>query len=275
MNYSYEELRNLTVNILSKETFYGEHVNQLSKLFRVIDQHLLDEKRRQNPDVSIPNGPSGRNVIDNDDSEAITEIFWDLFRQGIITPGINASENGFPWFRVSTFGKKLLKNDDTYFFHDVTSFESILKKEIPKIDDVTMLYLKESMQAYRVGCYLSSTVMLGVATENTFNLLVDTVEQNPVHAVAYKNVFKERMLLSKIKKYKAVLNNDLASLPSTIKEDLETHFDGILSIIRNSRNEAGHPTGKIPSREQCYVLLNLFVPHGKKMYQLTEHFKGP
>jgi hypothetical protein len=56
-----------------------------------------------------------------------------------------------------------------------------------------------------------------------------------------------------------------------IKEDLDTHFAGILSVIRTFRNQSGHPTGRIIDREQAYVLLQLFIPHCRKMYQLRDH----
>ena len=32
------------------------------------------------------------------------------------------------------------------------------------------------------------------------------------------------------------------------------------------------PTGKIIDREQSYVLLQLFIPYCKKMYQLMDHY---
>jgi len=57
-----------------------------------------------------------------------------------------------------------------------------------------------------------------------------------------------------------------------VKEDLDTNFSGILSIIRNFRNQSGHPSGKIIDREQAYILLQLFPPYCKKMYQLMDFY---
>lgn len=66
---------------------------------------------------------------------------------------------------------------------------------------------------------------------------------------------------------------DSQPLPSEVREDLDTRFTGIQWVIRESRNEAGHPTGKILDREMAYVLLNLFPSYCKKMYQLMGHYK--
>lgn len=46
---------------------------------------------------------------------------------------------------------------------------------------------------------------------------------------------------------------------------------GVVSIVRTFRNESAHPTGKIIDREQAYVLLCLFIPYCRKMYQLMQH----
>jgi hypothetical protein len=39
------------------------------------------------------------------DRDTLLEIFWDLFRQGIITLGLNDNNPQWPWFRLSRFGE--------------------------------------------------------------------------------------------------------------------------------------------------------------------------
>ena len=131
------------------------------------------------------------------------------------------------------------------------------------------------MQSFKSGCLLAATVMLGVAAEHTFLLLLDTIEGNPAHALTYKKALSEKTLLQKAEKFRKIIEPKISTLPSEIREDLDTHFAGILSVIRTFRNQSGHPTGKIMSREQVYVLLNLFVLYCKKMYQLKSYFAAP
>ena len=173
----------------------------------------------------------------------------------------------------ASFGAHQIVNQEAYFFHDVTSYENVIKTEVPDVDSTTLVYLKEAMQAFKSGCILSSTVMLGVATEHTFLLLIETINANPTHAPTYASVNNQRGILHKVNKFKNILDQQFGSLPSHIKEDLDTNFAGILSIIRNFRNQSGHPSGKIINREQNYILLNLFVPYCKKMYQLRDHYQ--
>jgi hypothetical protein len=86
-------------------------------------------------------------------------------------------------------------------------------------------------------------------------------------------VSKERSILPKLNKFKQILDQHKGDLSSEIREDLDTNFLSIIAIIRNFRNESGHPSGKIISREQCYILLQLFVPYCKKIYHLKKFFE--
>ena len=164
---------------------------------------------------------------------------------------------------------------EVYFFHDVSSYEAAIRREVPTVDVTTLLYLKEAMQAFQAGCMLSSTVMLGVSAECAFELLLEQLEVHSTHKSTFSSVFKKRGLLSlsRFDKFQAEIKSLAKELPAGIKEDLDTHLAGILSVIRTYRNESGHPTGKIIDREQTFVLLQLFISYYKKLYQIRDHFK--
>ena len=132
-------------------------------------------------------GPS----LSANDRGRFLEVFWTLFREGIITLGLNDADREFPFFRVTEFGGRIVAHQQAYFFHDVSSYERLLRSEIPAIDDTTLLYLKEAMQSFRTGCILASTVMLGVATEHTFLLLVETIERSVAHSATFASVATE------------------------------------------------------------------------------------
>lgn len=274
MAHSYEEIRSVVIDILAGREKGSYEPSQYANLLHCVG----DVFERRDPPTPQQGRTrtfnlSGSNAnLDSYDREIFLEVFWDLFRQGIITLGLNDSNREFPFFRVSSHGKRILENQESYFFHDVSTYEQLIRNEIPNIDDVTMIYLKEAMQAFRVGCVLSSTVMLGVSTEHTFDLLIEKINSNPTHAPTYQPVNTQWGALRRVNTFKAILDTQLNTLSRDIKEDLDTHFAGILSVIRNFRNQSGHPSGHIIDREQCYVLLQLFIPYGRKMYQLMDHF---
>jgi hypothetical protein len=269
MPHSYEELRSAAFDVLSGRTPTRFEPSQYQHL-KIGVARALEERGLQEARSHLPY--PGDNALDSADANIFMELFWDLFRQGIISLGMNDANPEFPWFHVTSLGRHILAGENPYFIHDVSGFEARLRREIPKIDEVTLLYLKEALQDFRSGCVLSATVMLGVATEHTFLLLIEVIERNAEHADKFASVGKERTLLSKANRFRQTLDRNQGVLPREVKEDLDTNFAGILSIIRNFRNDSGHPSGKIIDREQAYVLLELFPAYARKMYQLMDFF---
>jgi len=266
MAHSYEEIKKVAIELLAGHERPNYSLTQYEH-FRLSVGGVFDRREGIEGDPQHP-------PLDREDNENFLEVFWDLFRQGIITLGMDNSNREFPFFKVTSFGKKILENQSGYFFHDVSSYENVIKSEIPSINETTLLYLKEAMQSFRSGCLLSASVMLGVATEHTFELLLESTQENPDWAEKFSRAVNERWALRRINKFKEVLEENIRDIPREIKEDLDTNFAGIISVIRNFRNESGHPTGKIVSREQAFVLLQLFIPYCKKLYALMDFFKN-
>ncbi|HEX5719700.1 MAG TPA: hypothetical protein VF179_26325 [Thermoanaerobaculia bacterium] len=237
--------------------------------YRSLEQAVAEEFQ-QRGESSGMRSLMGGEVLSPKDSDLLLEIFWDLFRQGIITLGLDSANPAFPFFRVSGFGRQVLANQDPYFFHDLKSYEAIVNQRIPGIDKTTLLYMKEAMQAFLSGCLLSSSVMLGVAIEDAFEGLIEAVDANPKTQQIFKSLQKERTILRRFNRFQSILENHLDLLSQATREDLSTNFGGILSLIRNFRNESGHPSGRLISREQAYVNLHLFIPCCKKIYELRQ-----
>jgi len=266
MPHSYEELRAAALDILTRRERVGYEPDQYGHLSLGIGEVFARrEGRIQSGYFGGANYP-----LDEQDKETLLELFWDLFRQGIITLGLNDSNREFPFFRLTQRGQRAAAGGDAYFFHDVASYEGAIRREVPEIDDATLVYLKEAMQAFRSGCLLSATVMLGVAAEHTFMLLLERIDANVAHRATFANVFNERTLLQKFNRFRNILEPLVRTLPPGVREDLDTHLSGVLSVLRTFRNNAGHPTGLVPEREQTFVLLQLVIPYLKKQYQLMQ-----
>jgi hypothetical protein len=267
MPHTYEELRSVALDILASREHVPYDPNQYENLSLGIGHVFAHREGR------LQYGHNGACYpLEAQDKELFLELFWDLFRQGVISLGLNDSNREFPFFHLTRLGQKLAQEQEAYFFHDVSSYEAAIRREVPNVDATTLMYLKEAMQAFRAGCMLSATVMLGVSVEHSFELLVEHLENHAKHKMTFASVFSERSLLRRFNKFRSVIEEVSKTLPPMIKEDLDTHFAGILSVIRTYRNESGHPTGRIIDREQTFVLLQLFIPYSKKLNQLRMHF---
>jgi hypothetical protein len=203
MDHSYEEIRATVFRLL-------KHIERNENNSSSYD--LLSEKNALSLTGS-DNGGTVRGQLSYNDALMFQEIFWDLFRQGIIVFGSERNPSqGYPAFRITRFGKKIIEEGNSYFFHDLASYEKIIRDTIPDIDDLTIFYLKEAMQAFMVECRLSSAVMLGVALEYSLDMLYSTISKNGTYSSHFQSVFKEPTLLRKFNKLALHQNEWVTSL---------------------------------------------------------------
>lgn len=64
-----------------------------------------------------------------------------------------------------------------------------------------------------------------------------------------------------------------SKLPKPLSENIETDVQGIFTLIRHERNDAGHPTGKEVSRSQMFAYLQLFIQYCLALYGLIDWLK--
>lgn len=263
MPESYEELRHIVVECILTATRPNE-----KRQWDVLVQHVAAALAQR---AGVPHEPAiDRGVpLPDEDAELVREIFWDLFRQGYITLGADQINATWPWFKVSRFGQTALRTQEPYRFHDTSSFIKLVKQTTPDISSEAETYAEEAVAAFYAGCLLASCVMIGGAAEAEFLRLMGVASQGP-HAKTFASVSKERFIRGKIEKFQNALQAIVKQLPRDAVEDVETNFSMIQSVLRIARNDAGHPTGSKPTREQVYVFLQLFVPFVRQLMRLRK-----
>ena len=122
--HNYEELRDVVIYIL-----LNAHSNGMDKFDKLLEQTALALYKQGGVSQCRQYFSHGSATqLHPSNSELVLEIVWDLFRQGIVTLGLNASNPGWPWLRLSRFGENALQQSP-YRFHDPAGF---LKGCIPK-----------------------------------------------------------------------------------------------------------------------------------------------
>jgi hypothetical protein len=59
-------------------------------------------------------------------------------------------------------------------------------------------------------------------------------------------------------------------MPEKLRESVGVELAGVFELVRKTRNEAGHPTGRGIEREEAEALLLLFPTYSKTVYTLIE-----
>jgi hypothetical protein len=260
--HNYEEIRSAVVGILLG--IEEPSVSQFGRLPSAVHQ-VLSLRAGKDPSTLRQS---------NQDEELVRDVFWDLFRQGVITLGMNNANSNWPWFRLSHFGQKTLASQSPWRFHDTSSYMALVLREAPDLSKQAAVYLEEAVQAFYAQCLLASCVMLGVAAEAEFLRLLEDCGKLPKIGNRFSRASNERMISEKIKKFLVVIGDIRTSLDNKqATEDLDINFFNIQSVLRIARNEAGHPSPSNPSRENVYVHLQLFVPFARQLFRLKDALK--
>ena len=157
--HTYEELREIVVDILLGRERTDFAPNQWAHVTDGVRQVIA---RRAGV---APNSPDYRHRMHAEDAELVRDIFWDLFRQGFITLGLDDSNAAWPFFRLSRFGKESLQSQSPYRFHDTSTFLKLVMAEVPDLSQEAQDYLEEAVAAFYADCLLATCVMVGVAAE--------------------------------------------------------------------------------------------------------------
>lgn len=181
--------------------------------------------------------------LDDDDRVRVLDIVWELVSAHALAPGANAYQPELPWFHVTEHGRRCLEHD-AYLPYDPDGYLDKLSQRVPQLDDTVRLYVAESLQAYLNNLPLSSAVMLGAASEQVF-LLVSAGLSDALPTADARNKYQQATAGKPTKRHFDEFMKRLATmradLPRELDERLDEDWNGISSLIRNARNDAGHP----------------------------------
>jgi hypothetical protein len=121
--------------------------------------------------------------------------------------------------------------------------------------------------------------MLGAASEQAILLLIESCAES-ISDTASKERFRidVEKAPSIFRKY-AIFDQRLPAarshIPKELTDNLDSMLRGVFDLIRNSRNDAGHPaTGAEVNRDAIYSHLRLFIPYCQRIYGLIFWFSS-
>ena len=262
--HSYEELREVVINI-----FLSADKNGVDRFEKLLERTALELARDGGPEDGRRHFAHGAAAqLHPDDADLVLEIVWDLFRQGIVTLGLNASHPGWPWLRLSRFGECVL-HQGLYRFHNKAEFMKALRSEAIDLSPDAAVYLREAVAAFYTDCLLSTCVLLGVAAESEFLRLLDVAKNSRTYGKYFSRIGDGLAIRAKILRFGEAIKPILTLLPEPATRGLGDALNTAQSIIRTARNEQGEPSGASPpSRDQVYVYLQLFIPLAEQLMRL-------
>ena len=202
------------------------------------------------------------------------EALWGLVADGLIyldPSGQGSSTDNWHW-KLSERGMQAVSGGP-WEPRDSEGYLRRLRRQVPDLDPVALRYVEEALRAFNAHCYLASSVMLGVASEQVFLGLAQSV----VRALG-PNADNLRKALDNPRGSQHArfieLRKRLEPLRTQLPDDLgdTLTLDAVADLLRITRNDAGHPTGREVDEDTAYTNLQMAARYLGKMTTLQQYF---
>ncbi|MBA8992155.1 hypothetical protein FHW23_003443 [Curtobacterium pusillum] len=204
----------------------------------------------------------------------VLEVLWGLVGDGLayLDPsGQGSSTDNWHW-RLSSRGLRAAEGG-SWEPQDVDGYLARLQREIPDLDRLVKLYLVEALRSFEARTYLAASVMLGVAAERAFLVMANSYAGSnvPGSTSMAKELARPRSNYFGLwTEFRKRIEPVRQTLPDGLADPLT--LDAVADLIRLTRNEVGHPTGRIIDEDTARIHLTIAPMYLQKMRKLTYHF---
>lgn len=207
----------------------------------------------------------------------LLQVFWEFVLDGIVCPGTASGQLAFPFFQLTEHGARVLK-EPTYVPHDAIDYMVQLGKAIPAADPTVLAYLREALNCYKHRTIVASMMMLGIAAERVFEILCDSLLAaltDPNERTTFQRILarfpmkpKQDWVTAKFQRIQTPRR------PAGFPDDTDIVVLAVFNLIRNQRNDLGHPQPSPPviTRDLAYGHLRMFPSYYETVEQLRQFF---
>ena len=264
-----EEARGVVLQALRKPGW--KQFEELMIMVGEVKARGLRPKQDEPPYITL----DGRQYLERGERALVNEIIWSFIVEGILSPGMDDSNLNLPFLRLTEYGSQCLR-EDRFVPHDPEGYLAEFREACPNVDFTITQYLTEALQCYLRSLHKAAAIMLGAASEQAINLLIEawlgSLEDEARRTTLSNQVSKATSIFRKFELFQKHANFRPA-LPKEKAENLDSLLLSVFDLIRNSRNDAGHPARMSDTtRETNYAHLRLFVPYCQRIYGLIDWF---
>ncbi len=203
----------------------------------------------------------------------VWEALWGLVGDGLVyLDPENQDRSNWRW-KLSATGRRTVEGGP-WEPRDPARYLQRLHRDVPDLDPLALRYVQEALRAFNAHCYLATSVMLGVASEQEFTLLANTFVASLGRASARK--LAEAMESPKTGQYarfdafRKRLDPIRDQLPEELRDVLT--LDSVADLLRVARNEAGHPSGTVIDEDTARIHLQIAAVCLRKMTAMRGYF---
>ncbi len=206
----------------------------------------------------------------------VYEALWGLVGEGLIyldPAGQGSGTDNWQW-RLSAAGIQVVSGGP-WEPRDPEGYLRRLRRDIPNADASALFYVEEALRAFNARCFLASSVMLGVASERVFLLLARAfAESRPETTTELVRLLDNpgATYFRRFQEFRKRLEPLRSDLPPGLGDVLT--LDAVGDLLRVTRNDAGHPTGRDVDEDTARTHLQIAAVYLRKMTELRDHLEA-
>lgn len=253
---THTEIKALILTEIKQRRYHLDPSFQINYLVRPVDEFLRKKF-----------GEPAREKYAN----LLNDVVWDLFVAGIIAPW-NSQNRDYNFLHVTTFGQKCIESGITLAY-DPEGFLAEVNRRVPKLDKIALLYLSEAVAAFNRGLLLSSTVMVGTASEYLIVMLVGTYVKalQPGNRPNFQKKIDGAWIATQFEEFEKSFLSKVQSgaAPEEFEQDFRNCIKPLFDLYRQNRNLAGHPSGVTMDQDILRAHLQAFPAYAERLFKLV------
>lgn len=199
---------------------------------------------------------------------------WEYITNGVLAPGSDSTNMDLPFLHLTKYGRDIIQGITPYSEHSyIQKIESVCN---PLLDDISKMYLRETLKSLYRQCYLGGMILLGGFSEKVFLNFLDlflNCIHNSTKKASFESKINNKFLATKFNEFLKFLNPLKANLPRDLRHQLNLWLNNFFNYVRNVRNKVGHPTGREISKEELYAMLLTFPRYLEALNKLADYFQ--
>lgn len=206
--------------------------------------------------LAVDSAGGSQAILQRPDWRTLREVIWELISERVLVVGMDDSNESWPFLSLTTYGEDYVRNQRATP-HDRSDYLSRVLASGPA-DDVEQRYVTQALEAFARDLPDAAAVMIGAAAEHELIRLVTAIAAKDPAESATATAALDQPALKMLRFAESYFNSRQAKLPRRLRETFGTTFMSVAQVIRQTRNDGGHPTLPAVDRQQVFVVLQLY-----------------
>ena len=208
--------------------------------------------------------------LTNEERRDVYDVLLSYVQAGVLRPitggPMNQSQAAWAELYITPFGREVLSGGAP-LPEDMKEFLQRLATDAPHLDPTTYFYIEQALRAFLTKLFPVSAVMLGCAAEHVMDCLAHALvlKLPPVPRGTLTKAIAESPLAGLWRVFRSFFDSHRSAIfaPHGLARTAEAGLDGLFLVVKQARDDSGHPTEVHLTENETRALLQMFLEHAR------------